>query len=509
MDPLTVIGAVGGLVKTTASFSSTIARIVSARNKGSSEIIAIKNTIDVIRSILQQLQILLLKQGNIDPERASMLFVGDIVAILTSCVLTMSNLEGCIAGLKVDDKLGLFDSIRWNSRMSEVRKYRGELEASKTSLNLVLTIMTCQSVQRAEISATELKVLVVRVLEGNLDLTNRMSIMQKSIAGSTYSHDNHDTISIADTIPGVSATANDITSAETVQSNLRHPVIRAFEEELNSSWVCQKSRRWRARARPFSIASSAQLTQTWSLLSELSLSGISNLSVWALPIQKEDLINSDMYWSENGKEFKIPSKKESSSIIDDYLPQLPEVPELEPMFGHFGEEEQALVKRPEASESLSEHQSEMSPARSVLGVTYERVEEYPESLSEQQSEISSTTSVKEATYERVEEYPVLYLAASLFDFHLDVEKFKGDYSWLLYAAGDVFDVLGEKGDLWLAANQDDPRNKVGWLWSKHFARLPSDVPEQGLVSMRNIPLGEGYRIRQTIQEDKNIPNNSE
>lgn len=34
-------------------------------------------------------------------------------------------------------------------------------------------------------------------------------------------------------------------------------------------------------------------------------------------------------------------------------------------------------------------------------------------------------------------------------------------------------MIGEKGELWLAKNQDDPPDKikVGWIWSKHFARL--------------------------------------
>ena len=35
----------------------------------------------------------------------------------------------------------------------------------------------------------------------------------------------------------------------------------------------------------------------------------------------------------------------------------------------------------------------------------------------------------------------------------------------------IFDVIAEKGELWLAKNQDDPRNQVGWIWSKHFAKL--------------------------------------
>ena len=35
----------------------------------------------------------------------------------------------------------------------------------------------------------------------------------------------------------------------------------------------------------------------------------------------------------------------------------------------------------------------------------------------------------------------------------------------------VFDVIGEKGELWLAKNNDDPDNFVGWIWSKHFVKL--------------------------------------
>lgn len=35
----------------------------------------------------------------------------------------------------------------------------------------------------------------------------------------------------------------------------------------------------------------------------------------------------------------------------------------------------------------------------------------------------------------------------------------------------IFDVIAEKGELWLAKNQDDPNEQVGWIWSKHFAKL--------------------------------------
>jgi hypothetical protein len=42
---------------------------------------------------------------------------------------------------------------------------------------------------------------------------------------------------------------------------------------------------------------------------------------------------------------------------------------------------------------------------------------------------------------------------------------------LLTVGFQIFDVIAEKGELWLAKNQDDPREQVGWIWSKHFAKL--------------------------------------
>lgn len=35
----------------------------------------------------------------------------------------------------------------------------------------------------------------------------------------------------------------------------------------------------------------------------------------------------------------------------------------------------------------------------------------------------------------------------------------------------IFDVIAEKGELWLAKNQDDPTETIGWIWNQHFARM--------------------------------------
>ncbi|KAI9728998.1 MAG: hypothetical protein M1828_000083 [Chrysothrix sp. TS-e1954] len=66
---------------------------------------------------------------------------------------------------------------------------------------------------------------------------------------------------------------------------------------------------------------------------------------------------------------------------------------------------------------------------------------------------------------------VIFLAASLFEFNIDRARQEAGYPYLTYVPGEVFDVIGEKGELWLARNQDDPNGSVGWIWEKHFAKL--------------------------------------
>ena len=68
---------------------------------------------------------------------------------------------------------------------------------------------------------------------------------------------------------------------------------------------------------------------------------------------------------------------------------------------------------------------------------------------------------------------VLFLAASIYEFNIDRARREAGYPYLTYLAGEIFDVIGEKGELWLARNQDDATRQVGWIWNKHFAKLSS------------------------------------
>jgi hypothetical protein len=68
---------------------------------------------------------------------------------------------------------------------------------------------------------------------------------------------------------------------------------------------------------------------------------------------------------------------------------------------------------------------------------------------------------------------VLFTAASVYEFNIDRSRQQGGFRYLTYVAGEIFDVIAEHGELWLAINQDDATREIGWIWNKHFAKLAS------------------------------------
>ncbi|KAH7018892.1 hypothetical protein EDB80DRAFT_562584, partial [Ilyonectria destructans] len=76
-----------------------------------------------------------------------------------------------------------------------------------------------------------------------------------------------------------------------------------------------------------------------------------------------------------------------------------------------------------------------------------------------------------SSHQPSEGYNILWLAASLFEMNISATKHEAGYHYLTYQAGEIFNVVAEKGELWLAKNEDDPTGEFGWIWSKHFAKL--------------------------------------
>jgi Fungal N-terminal domain of STAND proteins len=142
MDPLSVSASVAGLLTAAQQISSLVGNVVASRRNGSKEINDIKSSLRTLRSILLQLQVLLLGQATVDRKRASMILVDEIIATLAACVMTFSDIHGCLKSIESDEQLALLDSVRWVTKREEMAGFLRALEAHKSSLSLVINILT-------------------------------------------------------------------------------------------------------------------------------------------------------------------------------------------------------------------------------------------------------------------------------------------------------------------------------------------------------------------------------
>ena len=142
MDPLSVSASVAGLLTAAQQISSLVGNVLASRRNGSKEIDAIEGSLKTLRSILLQLQVLLLGQVTVDRKRASMILVDEIIATLAACVMAFSDIHGCLKSTESDEQLDLFDSIRWARKKEEMAGFLRSLEAHKSSLSLIINILT-------------------------------------------------------------------------------------------------------------------------------------------------------------------------------------------------------------------------------------------------------------------------------------------------------------------------------------------------------------------------------
>jgi hypothetical protein len=326
--------------------------------------------------------------------------------------------------------------------------------------------MFSQSAHNLENDAAELKVLVVRVLESNAALAERMSILESSQTISVSTRRDYETTSVLSqkTIKGPN---NEVPGANlSLVTNQHAPIAHAFEEDLSKSWVYQRSL---ARGpRTFSIATSKRETQSWSILSGLSLSDISNIAVQALPIYPENLEDDHLYSfgivnddSLVNVEHGFDLHLEDSFLLKrragtDALISSPSLPQSTALRSLLNTDQKEAERMPKISKSNNKFDFslptlEMLPALDISLATLTSTPAMeivtsarPHSADSQSTVTKVEVSEKNDTSSRatsmkvshVGGYDVLYLAASLFWFQV-ATKSKAGYPYLTYEAGEV------------------------------------------------------------------------
>ncbi|KAF4624776.1 hypothetical protein G7Y89_g13393 [Cudoniella acicularis] len=283
MDPLSVTMAIIGLLTAADQVSSTLQPLIKKAANAPEEIKEMKSSVDGIRIVLSQLQLMLIGKSQVGRNRTSLILVEQIVITLSACVTTFSDLDVFVETLGADANMGLLDRLRWATKTSTIQEHMQKLEVHKSTLTLMMTILTCESMRMAEDAVDMLSTTIQRVLESNILIAQRLASIEVGLGV---------TIQLPAALPTFTKIENIQPAPDNFQRNAQG---FAFEEELGNSWVYKRSA-VRTDNGAFSAISSAGRTASWSMLSGLSLAdNISIIAVQALPIYEQDLSNSNIY----------------------------------------------------------------------------------------------------------------------------------------------------------------------------------------------------------------------
>ena len=143
MDPLTIAAAIVGILTAAQQVSSCVGNLISKAKKAPDEFVELKSTVDTIHAFLSQLQALLLGQADPKQRRLGLILVDQIVVALSACVKIFSSLDLLVRSFENDKTtLDVFDRLHWATKSGEIKDHLHKLEMQKSSLTLMLTILT-------------------------------------------------------------------------------------------------------------------------------------------------------------------------------------------------------------------------------------------------------------------------------------------------------------------------------------------------------------------------------
>ena len=139
-DPLSIATGVIGVVTAASQITNLLIKFTEANKNAPAHAQHIITEVNDIRSIISQLQSYIDAREATDSSRTSLLKIDQLVAILSGCVLTFSELEKLLDQMKVED-MAILDRVKWVRKETEILRLVQRLQNHKVSLSLMLNIM--------------------------------------------------------------------------------------------------------------------------------------------------------------------------------------------------------------------------------------------------------------------------------------------------------------------------------------------------------------------------------
>lgn len=138
MDPLSIGSAVVGLIAAATSLTPAIYRFVTHTHDAPKTASQILDEMNSVTAALDRLQTYLMGASKTNIARRSLLSLNNIIATLTACVTTYSDLDHVVS--KCVER-GEVKRMRWLVNEAEITELVGRVQSHKVSLTLMLTIL--------------------------------------------------------------------------------------------------------------------------------------------------------------------------------------------------------------------------------------------------------------------------------------------------------------------------------------------------------------------------------
>ena len=142
MDLLSFSAGVVGLLATAVKVSHALSDIIRRSRHAPDACCKVRDEAGDLRNILGQLQLFILETKPPSLQRRSLIMVDQVVATLSACVTTFSDLDVFAESLQRDETMGILDRLRWVSKEKDLKAVLDQLKTRKSSLTLMLSILT-------------------------------------------------------------------------------------------------------------------------------------------------------------------------------------------------------------------------------------------------------------------------------------------------------------------------------------------------------------------------------
>ncbi|KAL8790256.1 MAG: hypothetical protein Q9195_006413 [Heterodermia aff. obscurata] len=288
-DPLSVAAGVLGIITAAAQISSLLTRFTKNVKDAPEQAHVILTDVTDTSRILSHLQVFVLDAGSVSQSKTCLLHIESVVAIVTGCVATFSELQRLLESLRLDG-MTVLDRLKWTRDESSINALGSRLQTHKASLSLMLDVLNGNTMQEIK---TTVERLDSTVADNYQDILKRVQAleMQQSLESSQLPLQieppkfRWSIATVPDQIPA--------TDDESVTKRSSRLFNFKFEQDLSGSRVYKNIA---FQGSTSSLLSTDEPASRWSTISDLTVADImSQMSVLNLAITSSEVYNPQQY----------------------------------------------------------------------------------------------------------------------------------------------------------------------------------------------------------------------